>query len=255
LIQLSKEQSFASVYRSATTSDTVGTLNGTSEGETYYWRVQANNVAGSGPWSEVSAVTVILAPTDLKLEISAVNEITLSWRDNSDVEDGYIIERKQGQQTSFAVLDTLEGSGNEYVDRELEINQTYTYRVKAYKDSGVSDYSNEAALILTSVKEEAELPTEYSISQNYPNPFWSGATSRSAGNPTTTITFAVPRRSNVLIKIFDVVGNEVMTVVDKEFEPGIFKQNFNAEGLTSGIYFYRMESDGFSQTRKLMFLR
>lgn len=245
LIQLSKEQSFASVYRSATTSDTVGTLNGTSEGETYYWRVQANNVAGSGPWSEVSTVTVILAPTDLKLETSAVNEITLSWRDNSRVEDGYIIERKPGQQTSFAVIDTWEGSGNEYVDKELEINQSYTYRVKAYKDSGSSDYSNEAALILTSVKEEAELPTEYSISQNHPNPF----------NPATTITFAVPRRSIVRIKIFDVVGKEVLTVVDKEFEPGIFKQNFNAEGLTSGIYFYRMESDGFSQTRKLMFLR
>lgn len=245
LIQMSKQQSFASVYKSATTSDTVATLNGTAEGETYYWRVQASNVAGSGPWSEVSTITVILAPTDLKLEMSAVNEITLSWRDNSDVEDGYIIERKHGQQTSFAALDTLEGSGVKYVDKELEINQTYTYRVKVYKDSGVSDYSNEAALILTDVKEEAELPTEYSISQNYPNPF----------NPTTTITFAIPKRSRVLIKVFDGVGKEVMTVVDREFEPGIFKQNFNADGLTSGIYFYRMESDGFSQTRKLMFLR
>lgn len=100
-------------------------------------------------------------------------------------------------------------------------------------------------MILTSVKAEAELPTEYSISQNYPNPF----------NPTTTITFAVPKRSNVRIKIFDVVGKEVITVADKEFEPGIFNQNFNAEGLTSGIYFYRMESDGFSQTGKMMFLR
>lgn len=245
LIQLAKEQSFVSVYRSTTTSDMAANLNGTAEGETYYWRVQASNVAGAGPWSEVSAVTVILAPTDLKLEMSTVNEITLSWRDNSNVEEGFIIERKQGQQTSFAVLDTLEGSGNEYVDKELVLNQTYAYRVKAYKGSGVSDYSNEAVLILTSVKAEAELPTEYAISQNYPNPF----------NPTTTITFAVPKRSNVRIKIFDVVGKEVVTVADKEFEPGIFNQNFNAEGLTSGIYFYRMESDGFSQTEKMMFLR
>ena len=245
IIQLSKENSFASVYRSATTPDTVETLNGTAEGETYYWRVQANNVAASGPWSEVSALTVILAPTDLRLETSAANEITLSWRDNSGVEDGFIIERKQEQQTSFTTLDTLEGSGNNYVDKELVINQTYAYRVKAYKGSGVSDYSNEAVLILTSVEQEAELPTEYSLRQNYPNPF----------NPTTTITFAIPKRSRVLIKVFDGVGKEVTTVVDKEFEPGIFTQAFNADGLTSGNYIYRMESDGFSQTRKLMFLR
>lgn len=57
--------------------------------------------------------------------MSAVNEISLSWRDNSNVKDGYIIERKQAQQASFAVLDTLAGSGNEYVDKELALNQTY----------------------------------------------------------------------------------------------------------------------------------
>lgn len=255
LVQLSEEESFAGILNSASTTDTVGTLNGTSEGNKYYWRVQAENVAGTSPWSEVANFALILPPTGLTLQSRASNEITLTWRDNSKVEDGYIIERKQDGQSAFAVLDTLEGSGSRYTDAEIELGQTHTYRVQAYKDFAVSGYSNEASLFVTSIKEDAEVPTEYSMSQNYPNPFWSGATSRSAGNPATTITFAVPKRSTVLIKIFDVVGKEVMTVVDNEFEPGIFKQTFNADGLTSGIYFYRMEADGFSQTRKLMFLR
>jgi hypothetical protein len=245
LIQLSKEENLASVFRSATTSDTVASLNGTSEGETYYWRVQANNIAGSGPRSDVSALTVIAAPTNLDLEISAANEITLSWRDNSDVEDGYIIERKQGQQTSFVVLDTLVGSGNQFVDTELEIGHAYAYRVRAYKDSGVSDYSNEVTLIITDVKEETELPTEYSISQNYPNPF----------NPTTKISYSVPKGSYVTLKVYNLLGEEVRTLFEGFREPGNYEVEFDGTELTSGFYLYQLKSNDFEQTRKLLLVK
>jgi len=161
LIQLSEEENFASLLMSSTISDTVRTLESFLEGQNFYWRVQAKNVAGSGPWSNIANYTLLFAPTDLVLQRNALTEITLTWNDHSKVEDGYVIERMQTPQTSFTLLDTLKGSGNEYVDRNVEQAQTYTYRTKAYTNTGESEYSNEASLLLVGVLEE-EPQTEYS---------------------------------------------------------------------------------------------
>ena len=208
-------------------------------------RVQANNVAGSSPWSDVSDFTIIRAPTSLDVQSSGINEITLSWSDKSAVEDGYIIERMESPDTSFIVLDTLKESGvTEYVDNEVEQGKTYTYRVKAYKGSAVSDYSNEASFA-TDVKEEEGIPTEYSISQNYPNPF----------NPTTKIKFALPKTALTKIIIYDLIGREVQTLINKELEAGYHEISIDANNLTSGVYFYRVQSGDFIQTKKMILMK
>jgi hypothetical protein len=254
-IQLSHVESFASIFKTdSTTSDTVKVLSGLSEGRKEYWRVRASNVTGSSPWNE-SNFTILYAPTDLGLHNSALNEITLTWTDHSTVEEGYVIERKQSPQTSFTVLDTLKGSGNEYADINVEQNQTYTYRIKAYKDSAVSEYSNEATLSATDVQEETRIPKEYSISQNYPNPF----------NPTTKLQFALPQSSLTKLIIYDILGREVATLVNEEKPAGIYTINFSAEGgsasggdagnLPSGVYFYRIQSGDFIQTKKMILMK
>ena len=245
-IQLSEDQSFTTVLESAsTTSDTAIVFSGLNEGQKYYWRVQANNVAGSSPWSNVSDFTIIRAPTSLDVQSSGLNEITLSWSDKSAVEDGYIIERMESPDTSFIVLDTLKESGvTEYVDNEVEQGKTYTYRVKAYKGSAVSDYSNEASFA-TDVKEEEGIPTEYSISQNYPNPF----------NPTTKIKFALPKTALTKIIIYDLIGREVQTLINKELEAGYHEISIDANNLTSGVYFYRVQSGDFIQTKKMILMK
>jgi hypothetical protein len=243
-IQVSVLQSFARIALSASTTDTVKNLNGTQEGQKYYWRVQAKNIAGSGPWSDVSNFTIIVAPTDLVLKSSALNEITLTWKDRSKVEDGYVIERKQSQDTSFTVIDTLKGSRNEYVDEIVEV-QNYTYRVKAYKDSAESEYSNEASIILTGIKDAEEMPTEYSISQNYPNPF----------NPTTKIKFALPKTAQTEIIIYDLLGREIQTLINKELKAGYHEINIDANNFSSGVYFYRIQSGDFTHTKKMILMR
>ncbi|MFQ5604609.1 MAG: T9SS type A sorting domain-containing protein [bacterium] len=101
--------------------------------------------------------------------------------------------------------------------------------------------------IITSVEQIASplLPKEFRLDQNYPNPF----------NPTTVIQFAVPKRSRVSLKLYDVLGREIATLVDEEFQPGEYKVDFKAKGLASGIYFYRIQAEGFVQTRKLTLLK
>jgi len=89
------------------------------------------------------------------------------------------------------------------------------------------------------------LPSKYVISQNYPNPF----------NPTTTINFSVPKTSFVTIKVYDVLGREVITLVNENKPVGNYIVQFNASKITSGIYFYRMESGSFSETKKLLLLK
>jgi hypothetical protein len=89
---------------------------------------------------------------------------------------------------------------------------------------------------------EAGVLKTFELKQNYPNPF----------NPTTNITFAIPKQSLVTIKIFDILGREVATLLNEERKEGFYSVLFNGVKLSSGVYFYRMQSDNFSQTKKLL---
>ena len=240
-IQVSVFQNFSRVLLFSSTQDTVINLKGTSEGQKYYWRIQAVNIAGAGPWSEVWDFTIIIAPTNLVLQRSALNEITLSWKDLSAVEDGYVIERKQSEETFFLVIDTLKGSGNAYVDKIEEVDN-YTYRVKAYKDSAESAYSNEATITLTGITGEEGVPTEYSISQNYPNPF----------NPITKVKFGLPKRALTKIIIYDLLGREIQTPINENLEAGYHEVYIDANHWPSGVYFYTFQAGDFIQAKKMI---
>lgn len=101
------------------------------------------------------------------------------------------------------------------------------------------------------------LPREFRLDQNYPNPFWSGATSSalSGGNPGTTIRFALPHAEEVTLKIFDLSGREVITLVNKKMTAGEHSVNFDGRRLVSGIYFYQIRAGGFVQQRKLALVK
>jgi hypothetical protein len=101
--------------------------------------------------------------------------------------------------------------------------------------------------VLVSVEEEQidEIPTEFLLSQNYPNPF----------NPSTKIKYSVPKSSNVVIKVFDILGNEIETLVSEEKPAGTYEVTWYAEQLPSGVYFYQLKAGGFVQTRKMLLLK
>ncbi len=101
--------------------------------------------------------------------------------------------------------------------------------------------------LITSVEqiESDILPEEFRLEQNYPNPF----------NPTTTIRFALPQKSKVTLRLFDIIGREVVTLVDDELPTGEYKLVLEAGNLSSGVYFYRLETPDFVMTRKLTLLK
>ena len=100
--------------------------------------------------------------------------------------------------------------------------------------------------LITDVEQNTNsIPKQFRLEQNYPNPF----------NPTTTIEFALPQRSAVTLKLLDILGREVATLVDDELEAGVHKVSFDAKDLASGVYFYRIQAEGFVRARKLMLLK
>ncbi len=90
-----------------------------------------------------------------------------------------------------------------------------------------------------------KFPKEFALAQNYPNPF----------NPMTNISFSIPEESFVTLKVYDALGNTVETLLENRVSPGTHSIVFNAQNLSSGTYFYRLESDKFSQTKKLTLIK
>ncbi|MCX7877160.1 MAG: T9SS type A sorting domain-containing protein, partial [Ignavibacteria bacterium] len=93
--------------------------------------------------------------------------------------------------------------------------------------------------------QQVEIPNYYSLSQNYPNPF----------NPATSIKYTIPKSGLVTLKVYDVLGREVATLVNEKKEPGIYDVNFDASELSSGIYFYRLEAGDFKAVKKMMLVK
>lgn len=90
-----------------------------------------------------------------------------------------------------------------------------------------------------------EIPCKYFLFQNYPNPF----------NPTTSIKYEISKSGNVLVKVFDILGKEITTLVSEKQSPGIYEVNFDGSTLPSGIYFYKLETDDFSDTKRMILLK
>ena len=123
--------------------------------------------------------------------------------------------------------------------------QNFYWRVQAKNIGGLGPWSDASNFTVTSVVKEEEIPTEYSISQNYPNPF----------NPTTKLKIALPQRGLTKLIIYDLHGRIVQTLINKELEAGYYEINFNANNFQSGVYFYRIQSGDFSQTKKMILIK
>ena len=140
----------------------------------------------------------------------------------------------------------LSAGGEEFSDGEYRIVGTLGQPFMSSESNPVGFwYLASRELNVELEQSSLNVPKEFQLQQNYPNPF----------NPTTTIEFALPKRSSVTLKLFDILGREIATLVDAELESGVHKINFDGQDLASGIYFYRIHADGFLKTKKLMLLK
>ncbi len=115
----------------------------------------------------------------------------------------------------------------------------YIFSIFSPGNNGVYRYPLQATSLENA---DNSVPSSFNLSQNYPNPF----------NPSTTIKFSVPKSSFVTLKVYDVLGKEVAQLVNENLNAGTYNYNFDAAKLTSGVYFYRIQSDNFTETKKMI---
>jgi hypothetical protein len=109
---------------------------------------------------------------------------------------------------------------------------------------GTEHFSGSISATTTGV-EGQNTPTAYSLNQNYPNPF----------NPNTTITYELPRASNVSLRVFDILGRTASVLVNEKKEAGIHEAKFDGSNLASGVYFYRLQAGDFVAAKRLLLLK
>ena len=148
------------------------------------------------------------------------------------------------------LIATLETNNQKirYTDAEYDGSTEFYYVIQVVDDGGNKVFSKEVNTV-TSVENEA-VPTVYSLSQNYPNPF----------NPSTTVKFGIPQAADVTIKIYDILGQEVKTLVNRNLAPGFHTVNFDASNLISGMYIYRIQANGvdgsnFTDVKKMLLVK
>ena len=192
---------------------------------------------------------------EIPVELIAFNaemvdgNVVLSWSTATETNNnGFQIERTvRSQQSSVSNWENkgfVNGKGTRtektfysFKDKN-EKPGAYLYRLKQIDFDGTSSYSNEVEI-------EVSGPKDFALYQNYPNPF----------NPSTTIKFALPVKTNLSLNVYNTLGEKVAEIFNGEKEEGYHEVMFNASGLSSGIYFYKIESENYSSTKKLMLLK
>jgi hypothetical protein len=173
-------------------------------------------------------------------------KVQLDWTTATEINNsGFEVERSLDGSTFFPV-GFVKGNGTitearsySFID-EIKFNATQPiyYRLKQVDYNGSVNYSDVVSVVI-------EMPIEYALGQNYPNPF----------NPSTKIKYSVPQNGLVSIVVYDLTGQEVGTLLNEVKEPGNYELDFNAAGLSSGVYFYKMTANNFSQVKKLSILK
>jgi hypothetical protein len=106
-------------------------------------------------------------------------------------------------------------------------------------------YVYEQSIVTDVQKDDEIIPAVYKLEQNYPNPF----------NPTTIIKFGVPERSKVVLKLYDILGKEIITLLNEEMEAGWYRKEFNGTEYASGIYIYRLNAGSYTNTKKMILVK
>ena len=187
-------------------------------------------------------------PVELSSFTSSIDNknVTLNWTTSEEANNsGFDIERKSVTSENWTKISFVDGNGTTsgstdytYTDRNLNSGK-YNYRLKQIDFNGNFEYFNLSNEVVIGV------PDKFNLSQNYPNPF----------NPSTTIGFDLPKDGNVKLSVFDNSGKLVSTIVNGFKSAGSYNVEFNASNLSSGVYFYKLEANGFSKVMKMSLVK
>jgi photosystem II stability/assembly factor-like uncharacterized protein len=228
---------------------------------TYYWRVNASNSAGTGPYSAVwNFRTVISPPVAAPVLISpangAVNQSltpTLDWNDVFGT-DGYKVNVSHDSLFNTVPIDTTLGTTSQFTipAGSLGGSTSYYWRVRGFNTGGFGPWSvtwKFSTMVIGINIISEEIPAEFNLYNNFPNPF----------NPVTTIKFDIPQTDNQPLSarliIYDVTGREVAEIFSGEVRPGKYEASWNAQGMASGLYFYRLTAGEHTAIKKMVLVK
>ncbi|QQS37777.1 MAG: T9SS type A sorting domain-containing protein [Ignavibacteriales bacterium] len=204
-------------------------------------------------WWTIDNVSIIgtnAVPVELASFTASANDtrVVLDWLTATETNNlGFEVQRKSGDE--FVALGFVDGNGTtteaknySFTDSKVPAGKQ-VYRLKQIDFDGAYEYSNE-------VEVDVAVPKAYSLEQNYPNPF----------NPSTIIKYSLPVDAKITLKVFDVIGQEVMTLLNSSIASGTHEVTFDASNLNSGVYFYTIDAKGvdgnnFTSTKKMLIVK
>lgn len=207
-----------------------------------------NNNNKSAPVAMKSISETISDPLPVELSSFTAkaknNSILLEWTTQTEINNyGFNVERKVNN-SDWKIIGFVSGNGTSnlihsysFSDNNLTGGNKFWYRLNQIDNDGINEYSNTLEITF--------FPDKFELSQNYPNPF----------NPSTKIKYSVPWHSYVSIKVYNLLGNEVASLINDEVEPGTYEVNFDAAILPSGIYFCKLRAGNFMDTKKMLLIK
>lgn len=208
----------------------------------YTITIQGTGPGGAPPVHRRTITLDVIVPVELTSFAAASdkNDVILTWNTATELNNqGFEIQRKITGE--FERVGFVEGRGTtteaqNYLFRDKDLlSGNYTYRLKQTDFDGSFSYSDEVEI-------EISQPNVFYLGQNYPNPF----------NPSTNIKYSIPADGNVTLKIYDILGEEVSTLVNEFQQAGTFDVVFDGSNLSSGVYYYQLTSGELTSTKKMM---
>jgi len=229
-----------------------------------YWGYTPTSATNFGYHNPAEYIGLVRVGTPLPVQLAqftanvvANNTVLLNWRTISEINNyGFFVQKKRSEDSSFATIPGSfvagHGTTNEprhytYIDSTVQRGR-WSYRLRQIDLDGTVHYSEPVQVnVMTSVDNVMQ-PQKFSLDQNYPNPF----------NPKTKIKFSIPvgtRHGVTVLKVYDLLGREVRTLINDNLQPGSYEVTFDAAGLASGVYFCRLRAGEFTETRCMLLLR
>jgi hypothetical protein len=222
------------------------TWTGLNGGSTYQWYVEVED----GSSTTTGPVWSFSTDAGLPVELSSFTaqamgtDILLKWRTETEVNNyGFDILRR-AQNDEWVTIGFIDGNGStnspkeySYIDQSPTRGKQFSYRLKQIDNDGQFEFSKIIEVSLTA--------NNFTLYQNYPNPF----------NPTTTIKYQIPESRFVTLKIYNLLGEELLTLLSEEIPIGSYEVKFDGTSLPSGAYFYRLQAGDFLETKMMVLMK
>jgi alpha-amylase len=210
------------------------------------------NVPGGPYHSSLSALPVQLA--SFTATVISAGRVRLDWMTLSELNNfGFFVQRRRAGELSFGDVPGgfVPGHGTSLEPRYYTFTDmsapsgSLVYRLRQVDLDGTTHFSPEISVNTLTAVNTSPLPAEYALHQNYPNPF----------NPSTLIRYDLPEAAEVTLKVYNILGQEVRTLVNERQQAGFHAVQFDAGPLPSGTYYYRISANGFTAVRKFLIIK